>query len=109
MAENYVKVKVDVELRGVLSCTGEAVTVSTDAVDRWVLDFGEDREMRATARSLDGKTVVVKGSAILRGIQSTTTRDLISGFFGGAGVTTDCVLDLEPKVAVKNLVAATKE
>ena len=63
--DGYVKVKVEVELRGVLSCTKEAATI--DKQPKWVLDFGEDKEMRAKAKSLDGKTVLVKGSAILRG------------------------------------------
>jgi hypothetical protein len=34
-AENYVKVKVEVKLRGQLTCTEEAVTVSTDSKHKW--------------------------------------------------------------------------
>jgi hypothetical protein len=110
-ANSYVKVKVEVELRGVLTCTDEAVTITivreiislldirnADEVfgaDRfekvkWVLDFGQDKEMRAKAKALDGKTALVEGTATLRGIRKS-------------------FLDLEPKVAVKSLVAATKE
>src|SRR5262249_39187692 len=75
-ANSYVKVKVEVELRGVLTCTDEVVTLSivtrkpeTDRFTevKWVLDFGEEKEMRGKAKSLNGKTVQVTGSAILRG------------------------------------------
>jgi hypothetical protein len=119
-ANSYVKVKVEVELRGVLTCTDEAVTISIVTAEefgrdrfkeiKWVLDFGEEKEMRAKAKSLDGKTVLVKGSAILRGIRSETWKggfDL--GGRRGGGLETKSVLDLEPRVAVKSLVAATKE
>jgi hypothetical protein len=100
--DGYVKVKVEVELRGVLSCTKEAATISIDKQPKWVLDFGEDKEMRAQAKSLDGKTVLVKGSAILRGARLGRSR-------GGLDLRgQQCFLDLEPKVAVKSLVAATK-
>jgi hypothetical protein len=130
-ANSYVKVKVEVELRGVLTCTDEAVTVSivspefgTDRFNevKWVLDFGEEKEVRAKARSLEGKTVSVTGSAILRGIKSETRKSyerirneggLIRPSTGRATVqdlklATKSVLDLEPKVAVKSFVAAPK-
>jgi hypothetical protein len=119
-AGGYVKVKLEVELRGVLSCADEAITISIDKKDKWVLDFGEDKEMREKAKGLDGKTVLVKGSAILRGIQSKSgleyreeTQAERAMRKGAArephGIRTKSVLDLEPKIAVKSLVAATKE
>jgi len=115
---SYVKVKVEVQLRGVLTYTDEAVTLSvvtpefgTDQFKevKWVLDFGDEKEIRAKAKSLDGKTVLVTGSAILRGIQSETKEDRASKVLGGPGVAVESFLDVEPKVAVKSLVAATKE
>jgi hypothetical protein len=106
-AEGYVKIKLDVELRGVLSYTDKAATISiSKAWGVWVLDFGEDKEMRAKAKGLNGKTVLVEGSAFLRGVNSETKRNLDPR---GPGVRTDSYLDLEPKVAVKSLVVATKE
>jgi hypothetical protein len=62
------------------------------------LDLGEEKEMRAKAKGLNGKIVLVKGSAILRGIKSNRWAR-----------NHESVLDLEPKVAVKSLVAAPKE
>jgi hypothetical protein len=129
VANSYVKIKVEVELQGVLACTDEAANIAINKKDEWVweapgfregdpsagipigkkkekwvwvLDFGEDKEMRAKARALDGKAVLVEGSAILRGIQSDTERKFEIWV-------TKSFLDLEPKVAVKRLVAATKE
>jgi hypothetical protein len=125
-ANSYVKVKVEVELRGVLTCTNEAVTLSivtpefgTDRFQevKWVLDFGEEKGIRAKAKTLDGKTVLVTGSSILRGVKSETIkRDRRGGFMAQAApsvqdltLETRSVLDVEPKVAVKSLAAATKE
>jgi membrane protein involved in colicin uptake len=107
-ANSYVKVKVDVELRGVLSYTEEAVTIRIGEKDKWVLDFGADKEMRAKAKGLDGKTVLVEGSAILRSIRTPKKR---GGELDPREMTRgeEAFLDLEPKVAVKSLVAATKE
>jgi hypothetical protein len=110
-ADGYVKVRVEVELRGVLSCSDEAVTISTDKEHKWVLDFGEDKETRAKAKRLDGKTVLVKGSAILRGIKTETPDTPENTYLKERGKPpkTIPVLDLEPKVAVKSLVAAAKD
>jgi hypothetical protein len=107
-ANSYVKVKVEVELRGVLTCSKEASTISIGKKHKWVLDFGEDKEMRAKAKALDGKTVLVQGSANLRGIISETTKELFGGR-SGYPLRTKSFLDLEPRVAVKSLVAATKK
>jgi hypothetical protein len=94
-----VKVKVEVELRGTLSHTEKETTISLDKerLMQWVLEFGDDQEMRAKAKGLEGKVVVVKGSAILRGIRH----------LGGTSVLDD--LDLERKVTVKSLDVASKE
>jgi len=79
-----------------------------------VLDFGEDKEMRTKAKGLDGKMVLVEGSAILQyhalleeediAPRARIPRDLMR-----EQLRTVSVLDLGPKVAVKSLVAATKE
>ncbi len=125
VANSYVKVKVEVELRGVLTCTDEAATLSivTDPFTevrrlhdfaefkevevKWLLDFGAEKESRAKAKALDGKTVLVTGSAILRGVKSETVKPEVANREGR--IVTRSVLDLEPKVVVKCLVAATKE
>jgi hypothetical protein len=106
-AKSYVKIMVEVELRGVLSCTEKAATVSIGErnVQVWVLDFGENKEMRAKAKPLDGKTVLVKGTAILHETV-TVDADRRRGGFSPLGT---AFLDLEPNVAVKSLVAATKK
>ena len=43
-ADSYVKIKVEVELRGVLTYTEKAATISIDKIHKWELDFGEDNE-----------------------------------------------------------------
>jgi hypothetical protein len=114
---NYVKIKVEVELRGVLSCTEEAVTISTDKETKWVLEFGEDKEMRAKAKRLNGKTVVVEGIGLLeyqkRGVQQQQKKKLDpSDSLDDAirtGIDSVSVLDLGPKVRVKSLAAASEE
>jgi hypothetical protein len=106
-AHGYVKIMVEVELRGVLSSTEQAAIISIGKEDKWVLDFDEDNDIRAKAKGLNGKTVLVKGSAILRRIitrgAGRRQMDL------GDGPSLESFVDLEPKVAVKSLVAATKE
>jgi colicin import membrane protein len=129
---SYVKVKVEVELRGVLTYTDEQITLSVVTPEakkdqfeevKWVLDFGDEKEMRGKAKGLDGKAVLVTGSAILRGIKSETVKEWERPgggrpMFDQTGrpvlgtvekLVTRSVLDLEPKVAVKSLVAATKD
>jgi hypothetical protein len=125
-ANSYVRVKVEVELCGVLTSTDEAAILSiithksgTDQFEevKWVLDFGEANEIRRKARSLDGKTVLVTGSAFLRGVKSETWQDYGLRFRGRRQpgpedpfeIVTRSVLDLEPKVAVKSLVVASNE
>ena len=98
------------ELRGVLSCTEKAVTVSIDKENKWVLDFGNEKELRAKAKDLNGKTVLVEGSATLRYKTKTVTqahRDDRRDNRNDPDLTMS-VWDAEPKVAVKSLVAATK-
>ena len=114
---DYVKIKVEVERRGVLSCTEEAVTISTDKETKWVLEFGEDKEMRAKAKRLNGKTVVVEGIGLLeyqkRAVQQQKKKlldpkDSLDDAIR-TGIGSVSVLDLGPKVRVKSLAAASEE
>jgi hypothetical protein len=110
-ANSSVKMTVEVELRGVLTFTDKAVTISITyqlyrdsfQEDKWVLDFGENKESYSQARGLSGKTVLVKGSAAL---QYKRTR---IGDPRARGSEELYLLDVEQKVAVKSLVTATKE
>jgi hypothetical protein len=99
----YFKIRVEVELRGVLTCAEKEATIATDRRQEWVLEFGGDKEMRTKAKGLDGKTVLVKGSAIIRydPERAELARKL--------GAKTRSAWNPEPTVAVKSLVAATKE
>jgi hypothetical protein len=111
---SYVKVRVEVEIRGVLICTEEAAPLLiVDGqldVRKWVLDFGKDEEMRAKAKDLDGKAVLVKGSAILQYQTHPVQFDAFEALKRGRdSAGTLSVLDPGPKVAVKSLVAATKK
>jgi hypothetical protein len=121
LAGSYVKVKVEVELRGVLSFTEEAITLAVAEPEfdeylfedvkterRWVLDFGEEKELRAKAKGLKGKTVLIKGSATLLGVRTETFRRARS-LKRPPPTTTRSVLELERKVSVKSLGAVTKE
>ena len=118
--DGYVKIKVEVELRGVLSCTEEAVTISTDKETKWVLEFGEDKEMRAKAKRLNGKIVVVEGIGVLeyqkRAVQRAGQKKLLDpraslddAVKGRDSIDPISVLDLGPKVRVKSLAAASGE
>ena len=117
---DYVKIKVEVELRGVLSCTEKAVTIATDGKTEWVLEFGEDKEMRAKATKLNGKTVVVEGIGVLeyqkRAVQRAGQKKLLDpraslddAVKGRDSIDPISVLDLGPKVRVKSLAAASGE
>jgi hypothetical protein len=131
-ADSFVKVRVEVELRGVLASTDEAVTITVvtpfgpDEFKevKWVLDFSDEKELRARAKSVDGKSVLVKGTAVLRGIESLAEleyrkvdqdpeealrRGPIRRGEGPSGIRMKSVIDLEPKIAVKSLVVVTKE
>ncbi|OWK46723.1 hypothetical protein [Fimbriiglobus ruber] len=108
-ANSYVKIKVDVELRGVLSFTEEKTTLAIDQQPNWVLDFDEDNEARVKAKDLNGKTIVVTGYATLQHkTQDVSERPKGLATGRGTGMTVS-VLDLEPKCTVKRLTAATKE
>jgi hypothetical protein len=130
-ANSYVKVKVEVELRGVLTCTDKAAAISIVTRDddrdrfteqKWLLDFGQDKELRAKAKGLDGKTVLVEGSAILQHKTHELTEKVVDDSPPGGSRRKVRVpplrpsvsmmvpgWDLVPKVAVKSLVAATKD
>ena len=117
---DYVKIKVEVELRGLLSCTEKAVTISTNGKTEWVLEFGEDKEMRAKAKRLNGKIVVVEGIGVLeyqkRAVQRAGQKKLLDpraslddAVKGRDSIDPISVLDLGPKVRVKSLAAASGE
>jgi hypothetical protein len=123
-----VKVKVEVELRGVLSVGESKITLLVQESDfdpalladvpkerTWVLDLGDAKELRKKAKELDGKEVVVKGGAVLLGVNTQTFRykgavpavyppikppDLIGS---------RSVPNLERRVEVKDLTEAPKE
>jgi hypothetical protein len=80
--DSYVKVRVEVEIRGILRDSDKGITVA--ALDRlydlfndaeeitearataYTLDFARARELRALARVLNGKEVVVTGMSEMR-------------------------------------------
>jgi hypothetical protein len=116
-----VKVKVEVELRGVLSFTEKDITIVVQESEfdprllaevqkarTWTLDLGDAKDLRAKVKSLDKKTVVVTGSARLLGISTQTFH-----YKGGVPLTiadkapdmvgTRSALDLEHRVQVKSL------
>jgi hypothetical protein len=82
--ESYVKVRVEVEVRGVLTASDKAVTVAArdrvynlfrdaDEIPRrgapatvYALDFARAKDLRELAQALDGKEVVVTGMSELR-------------------------------------------
>jgi len=129
-SDSYVKVKVDVELRGVLSFAEKEVAVLVQEPEfnadlltevpkgrKWVLDLGEANELRKKAKELDGKTVVVKGGAVLLGVNTQTFKykGAVPAIYRNPPITapdligTRTELDLEHKVEVKSLTEAPKE
>src|SRR5437660_10960623 len=81
--DSYVKVRVEVEARGVLTYTDKAVTVTAQgrgyalyddarelpdgrSTTPHTLDFTRAKDLRELARALDGKEVVVTGLSELR-------------------------------------------
>src|SRR5262245_35630595 len=82
--DSYVKVRVEVEVRGVLTASDKAVTVAArdrlynlfrdaDEIPRegtpatvYTLDFVRAKDLRELAKALDGKEVVVTGMSELR-------------------------------------------
>lgn len=128
-ADSDIKVKVEVELRGVLSVGEEELTIlvrepefNADTLTevprqrKWLLDLSEAKELRKKAKALDGKTVTIKGSAVLLGVKTQTFKykgsvpavyrnpPLVAPDLVG----TKSVLDLEHKVAVKGLTEVAK-
>jgi hypothetical protein len=127
-ANSYIKVNYELELRGVLSFTEKAVTITTTNRNgnrtgpayfetKWVLDFGADKEMHAKAKGLDGKTVLANGSTMLaQEILWVATgyrhyfppgRNELPALTGEYLLTSS--IGPEPKFRVKSLEAATKE
>ena len=82
--ESYVKVRVEIEVRGVLAASDKTVTVAardrvynlfSDAEElqregvpatTYTLDFVRSKDLRELAKALDGKEVVVTGMSELR-------------------------------------------
>lgn len=62
---SYVKVEIKGKLAtGVVAIGGETTGTTITAGDiTWDLDFGENKELAVQAEKLDGKTVVVTGTA----------------------------------------------
>jgi tetratricopeptide (TPR) repeat protein len=129
-AETAVKVKVEVELRGVLSFTEKDVTILVKETEfnpamltevqkdqKWSLELGGSNRLRKQAQRLHGKTVIVKGSAVLLGVKTQTFKykgsipaiyrnpPLVPQDMTGART----VLDLEHKVDVKGLTETAKD
>jgi hypothetical protein len=86
---SYVKLKVEVEICGKLSCTDKGVTVTVSERDyssgflaekdaAWELDLSGAKELLQKAKDLHGKPVVVQGVSVLLGV-GTQTRKVLTG------------------------------
>jgi hypothetical protein len=124
---SYVKVKLEVELRGVLSFANKEVTIRVQESEfdpgllaevqkerKWTLDLGRSKGLLDKAKGLDGKIVIVKGSATLLGINTQTLRykggvPLICADKAPDLTGTRAVLNLEHKVEVRSLTRAPKD
>jgi hypothetical protein len=125
---SFVKVKVEVELRGILTVANKGVTVLVHEPDfdpavltevmksrKWVLDLGAAKGLRKKARRWSGKAVIVRGSATLLGVKAQTFRykGAVPAIYPALKapdlVGTRAVLDLERRVEVKELTKAGKE
>lgn len=128
LSDSSVKVRVDVELRGVLTFAQKEVTILVQEPEfkadilvhvpkerKWVLDLGETKELREKAKSLHGKTVIIKGSAVLLGVKTHTFqyKGAVPAIYINPPITppdligTRSVLDLEHKAVVKSLMEAS--
>jgi hypothetical protein len=130
--KNNVKVKLEVELRGMLSFSDKEVTLKVEENEieaklhgfvtvvksrTWIVELGDAKELREKAKNLDGKMVIVKGNATLLGIKtrSVTYKPGVPLNLANKErelpdlVATTAELDLEHKVDVKSLLAAPKE
>jgi hypothetical protein len=124
---SYEKVKVQVELRGILTVAKKEVTVLVQQPDfdpalltevmkgrKWVLDLGAAKGLRKKARSWKGKSVIVRGSGTLLGVKTQTFqyKGAVPAIYPALKapdlVGTRAVLDLERRVDVKELTKAGK-
>ncbi len=96
--ESYVKIRVDVELRGTLHCTPAGSTVTAvwrnyelyhddrelpgQGPETWKLDFRRARRWEAMAKALDGKEAVVVGRSELRMVSPRLPPGAGGGFSG---------------------------
>ena len=125
---SYGKVKVQVELRGILTVAKKEITVLVQEPDfdpalltevtkerKWVLDLGGAKGLWKKARSWNGKSVIVRGSATLLGVKTQTFRykGAVPAIYPALKapdlVGTRAVLDLERWVDVKELTKAGKD
>ena len=119
--DSYVKVRVEVEIRGILRVTDKAVTVTArdrvfnlfnDAVEItdpsratvYSLDFARTKDLRELAKVLDGKEVVVTGASELR--QVTQPMSSGGGVRSSAPVLPSPTWSLQRRVMVSGLKSA---
>ena len=131
-AQGSVRLRLEVELEGVLSYTEKQVTIripaapqyvgllpvagnGTKAEDVWVLDLGPGGKWRKQAKLLAGKKVQVTGTCLLRGVRTETFK-----YYGSVPaiypplppreeVGSRSVLDVERKVRVRGLEQADND
>jgi hypothetical protein len=95
--ESYVKVRVEVEVRGVLAASDKVVTVTArdrvynlfsdaEEITRegvpatvYTLDFVRAKDLRELAEALDGKEVIVTGMSELRTVVQSTRPGGVTG------------------------------
>jgi len=121
--ESYVKVRVEVEVRGVLRETDKGVTVTardqmynlfndaeeiTDALraTAYTLDFTRAKDLREQAKVLSGKEVVVVGMSELRMVTRAAPPGGTSGTGGTAERPPTPTWSLQRTVVVTNLNSA---
>jgi len=126
-SDSSVKVRVQVELRGVLVFAEKEVILLVQEPEfnagilaevsreqKWVLDLDQAKDLRKKAKSLHGKTVIVKGSAILLGLNTQTFKykGAVPAVYPAIRapdlIGTRTTLNLEHKVEVNSLTAALK-
>jgi hypothetical protein len=121
--ESYVKVRVEVEVRGVLAATNKTVTVAArdrvynlfsdaEEVTRegapatvYTLEFVRAKDLRELAKALDGKEVVVTGMSELRMVVQATRPGGVTGA-GSPGPIPSPTWSLQRTVEVTGLKSA---
>ena len=121
--ESYVKVRVEVEVRGVLAAMDRTVTVAARdrvynlfsdaeevpregaAATMYTLDFVRAKDLRELAKALDGKEVVVTGMSELRMVVQATRPGGVTGA-GSTGPIPSPTWSLQRTVEVTGLKSA---